>query len=193
MIVEFLGTPGSGKNAVITQLSSRYSCDLIQASYSPKIHKGQFELKILRSIIDTYARVDMLISQKKSEESMTFINRGILDRVTWCRFLATLQPSYSQIADDMEKALRESELIKSIDLFCLFVSPYQFVKNRKQSKYKSPNVLNFEAIENLNKIYSDLFHEFKELLPIAFINEIDENLSVEQKVNTVQDAIIELR
>lgn len=199
MFIEISGTPGSGKSSVITELRHRYTCQIIKPKYVGSFETEKVELTMLLSILGTLAAVNELReSNSYSSSRLIVIERGLFDRIAWARLLAMQNERYTQVAQDLEMALRESLSHIQVDLVVLALTSYDKVRSRRKSKYdQHPNrvfkVVNPHTIEKLNTIYSDLYTEFNDTIHIVKLDDLSQDLFFDQKLATVTYEIDQIR
>lgn len=199
MLVEFSGTPGSGKNAIIKEICKSqeyYSSQVVSGTESPFDYKNSnFELRILWSIFDTYAQMNEVVG-KQTTSKLTVLNRGLYDRLAWARLLALENRCFAETADYLEKWLRNQEPLKQTRLIFLFLTSFEKVRMRKKlARIPSERpkwVLNPVTIQNLNEIYLCLYTELKDSCPVVLIDDLNQNLELEQKMKIVDMHIREI-
>jgi len=202
MIIEFSGTPSAGKDATIEAMRQNKkisSLNVVDESFlrSPFDDKD-FELGILWTIFDTYSEVNQVFNKKASlSSSLTIFNRGLFDRIAFTRLLCSENKHYAEVSKQLEKWLKESHLLHQLDFIFLFLTSYEKAKNRKLKFKLRPNstfrIVNSRVIEKLNESYLSLNAELGSELPIIIIDDLNHDLSIEQKLSSVSSHISTLR
>lgn len=195
MLIEFCGTPCSGKSSTIAGLRLNHgfaSCRVIEESNlrSP-FDDRNFELGILWTIFDTYAEANRISEvDVSSDDSLVIFDRGLVDRIAFARLLRVEDKRYMELADRAEGWLRESKQLRKFDRIFLFLTSFAKARERKMhSKLQQDSafrVVNPSVIAALNGVYMDLFVELKKELPIVLIDDLNVDLSLEQKLALVK-------
>lgn len=194
MLIEFSGTPGSGKNSVIDSICRQTGRDfeIIQADEDVfDLQNSNFELKNIWTIFDTYSRFERI--QKSSIENqnkLVIINRGLFDRVAWSRLLKLKNPAFAETADYLEKWLINKLIIVSgnfnYKIYLLLTSYNKIISRRPHylaQRDEKPWIVNPETIESLNLLYKQLHDEFCNVLNITVIDDLEDDLALQAKVS----------
>jgi hypothetical protein len=194
MLIEFSGTPGSGKNSVINSICRQpgIDCEIIQADEEVfDLQNSNFELKNLWTIFDTYSRFERI--QKGNIENpnkLVIVNRGLFDRVAWSRLLKVKNPAFTETADYLEKWLINKLIIVSENfnykIYLLLTSYNKIISRRPHylaQGEEKPWIVNRETIENLNLLYRQLHDEFCNVLNITIIDDLEDDLALQAKVS----------
>lgn len=198
MLIEFCGTPKSGKDSVIQvlrQVSSYGRVEVIgESAHRCALDDSQFELKILWTVFDTHSVLSHLIESGIVQHSgLTIINRGLFDRLAFLRLLRHENESYAEVAGAIEKWLISDETLFQTDLIFLFLSSYQKSMERKlRSKHRSnadTRIHNPTVSEKFNRIYLELSEELKTELNIVLIDDSVRDISIEEKGHLVNSQI----
>ena len=113
MIIEFSGTPSSGKNSLIQYLKETeiHKVEVFEESNIADeldFDIQNHELRTLWRILDTYLRIIHTVKYSSTDPNTIFIvNRGFFDRIAWSRFLAYKNKYYERVAKDAESNLRK--------------------------------------------------------------------------------------
>ena len=199
MIIELSGTPGSGKDSIIELLkkneySNLETIDEAEHFKEPYDFDHDIALKMLWSILNTYSTFIQVVNEKQMSDSRLIIfNRGLFDRIAWARLIRTENKEYCAVSEDIEKYLKKVLFLNRMDLVFLMLTSYEKVKERREKYQLRPNktfrVVNCDTIDNLNKIYRDLYDEFKSDFPFVLLDDSSQNLSLEQKLTIVKSNI----
>ncbi|EKV03933.1 hypothetical protein Lepto7375DRAFT_6253 [Leptolyngbya sp. PCC 7375] len=201
IFLEFSGTPGSGKNSVIKDISSQtgVACKIVQANEKIfDISNSNFELKNLWTIFDTYSKLEIAVKQKDFDSYKAIIfNRGMFDRIAWVRLLKMKNSSFSEIADYLEAWLRNNLYDLSKDepyKIVLFLTSYEKIIVRRpdylHDKSQIPWIINHKTINDLNSIYYQLYGELKKNLDIILIDDLESDLSLQDKISVVMPHLL---
>ncbi|MEM9907130.1 MAG: hypothetical protein AAF921_19110 [Cyanobacteria bacterium P01_D01_bin.44] len=201
IFLEFSGTPGSGKNSVIKDISSQAGGDykIVQANEKIfDISNSNFELKNLWTIFDTYSKLEIAVNQKNFDSYKAMIlNRGMFDRIAWARLLKVKNSSFSEIAGYLEFWLRNNLYNLSKDepyKIVLFLTSYEKIIARRpdylHDKSQIPWIINHKTINDLNSIYCQLYEELKKDLDITLIDDLKSNLSLQDKISAVMPCLL---
>ncbi|GAA6614522.1 hypothetical protein [Scytonema sp. NUACC26] len=200
MIIELSGTPSAGKNSIIKRIclndKDPVNCLIItQDDDEFTMKNSNFDLRILWGIFDTYLKTRKAINTHDPlQERMLIFNRGLFDMIAWTRLLRSNNECYAEVANYIEKWLITHLFLFQTDMIFLFLTSYEKILTRRE-KYKfdsngTPWVINPNTIGKLNEIYLELFLEFRRDFSIIVIDDVNENLSLEQKFTIVRSHLI---
>lgn len=195
MLIELCGTPSSGKSATVEALKQNGSYTpfrLIEESILRcPFDDSNFELGVLWTIFETYAEANRLASSNGTitDNGLTVFNRGLFDRIVFSRLLRAEDTRYAELAERAEKWLKGSKQLLCFDKIFLFLTTYEKARERKLLFKLRQNstfrIVNPTVIGRLNTIYLELYAELSDRLPIIMIDDLNNNLSLEQKVSIV--------
>lgn len=190
--IELSGSPSSGKNSIIRELHHTNifdHCEVIEAtSYKQPHLRGSenFEVKVLWSIFETCNVVkNNLEAETISSADLILFNRGIFDRLAWARLLQIENRNYRTIVNDIESWIIRQDVLRELNMIVLLLTPYEKLITRRKNKSIS-RVINPMTIDRLNRIYLDLYDEMKNDVPIVLLSELENALSLSQKVQAIK-------
>lgn len=191
LIIEFSGTPSSGKNSLIQPLKNikKMNIEVIEESNIPDefdFDIRNHELRTLWRIFDTYLRTIKIVKYASVDFQKTLIiNRGLFDRIAWSRLLAHENKCYEQVAKDIESNLKRH--LHQINFIFLLISPYEKVKMRRIERGLGFDevFVNLNTIGLLNEIYIELFQEFSSEINIVKIDDTDQDISIKEKTKNI--------
>lgn len=201
MLLEFSGTPGSGKKSVMSIICKQPGIDyeIIQADEDIfNINNSNFELKNLWTIFDTYSSFERLSKDRiKNANKLIIANRGLFDRIAWSRLLKLKNSDFAETADNLERWLIDKLTITSQDLdyrIFLFLTSYSKIISRRPYYQERRNeelwIINPDTIENLNSLYKRLYEEFYNRLDITLIDDLEDDLTLQAKVSIAMQCFL---
>lgn len=195
MLLEFCGTPSSGKSSVIERLkkNDRYAdVKLIdESAINCPYNDSNLLLSIIWTIIETYLITDEIIKGRDvNKDTIIIFDRGIIDRIAFARLLSHLDAAYRQLADIIVRMLYEQCAYRQFDHVFLFLTSFTKSYERKlQYKFRAESklkIVNHDVINALNDIYRDLYQELKDEVDITIVDDLSEDLDINEKTRIIE-------
>lgn len=201
MLVEFSGTPGSGKNSVISSICKHpgIDCEIIQADEEVfDINNSNFELKNLWTIFDTYSSFESVSKDSiKNANKLIIANRGLFDRIAWSRLLKLKNSAFAETADYLEHWLIDKLTIASgnfdYQIYLILTSYSKIISRRPyylEQQNDKPWVINPETIKILNLLYKQLYDELYNVLKITIIDDLEDDLTLQAKISVTLPGLL---
>lgn len=187
---EFSGTPCSGKDSILAELSKASIINIIDESAQKcSLPKGLFDLEVLWTVFDTYDKYKNL---DYTQNLPSVFNRGLFDRIAFIRLVKYINNSRLDVYDKIENWFLEELKTKESNIF-LFLTSFELAKERKIKYRLRPDsnfqIVNKDIINRLNSIYELLYTSYKNDLKIILINEKDNELNLESKYELIRKHI----
>jgi|GEM_PF-4050251 len=198
MILELSGTPSAGKDSIIRMLCDNKKYGdyqvITQDDEEFTIKNSNFDLRILWGIFDTYSKIKSSFSNRSYQgQNIIIFNRGLLDMIAWTRLLRFNNQHYMEIADYIDKWLKAHTFLLQTDVIFLLLTSYDKILSRRKQYTTDTNsipwIINPKIINKLNEIYLEIFIELQHNLPIIIIDDLNNNLSLEEKFSIVSSYI----
>lgn len=198
-LVEFAGSPRSGKDTLIARLSGtlrgrRLRCYVAsEGARTSKIDKA-FSAELLFWTIGRAASDFADAAVTSRDLTVTIFNRGIFDRLAWIRAYCSADLISRSQAEHWEKFLlsRPSELVPH-QIF-LFITPPELVLERaRETQYAdggAGRVLNHTFLQTLNECYVACAEKHaKRFARIEMIDERKSAISLNSKFESISSAL----
>jgi hypothetical protein len=200
MVIEFAGTPCSGKDSVISSVISDPILRFKLRNVSTAIEPIKLVNRDLNWFGSTFfsllylEQMNLMIEAQNLDrpDSLVILNRGVFDRLGFNRLAADIDEVSRKIALGSEKIILESGAVQRADLIFLFLTSYEKAISRKlmyKKLFGTNRTVNPGTIDSLNNHYLDLYYELCQDLPIVLIDDLRQDMSLAEKAKKVKKQI----